>query len=151
RESCSGPLASESEDKAQPATPMMASIVAALQVDFGLRELGRSQNTAYTVNLDFEGTPHVGRVRHPRAGSCPFHEPLGSRMPASRQCTAHDLLRNCERNEAVLLDWPICTECTCNVCGHCWRPMRRTAEVRRLGRCPACGSDRVTPSETIEV
>jgi molybdopterin/thiamine biosynthesis adenylyltransferase len=140
-----------------PGTPMMASMVAALQVDCGLRELGRTadasyiNDASYTINLDLAGTPGLERIAHPHAVSCPFHEPLDTRLPSASRQTARDLLRDAGRGKAILLDWPICTRCRCDTCGHQWRPMKRTAVLRRLGACPACGSDRLSPVETLDL
>ncbi len=159
--SCSSRLHPETEDGIAVATPMMASIIASLQVDYGLRELWRGTMDAgarhaemtggFTVNLDLMHRNSIECVTHHRAGACPFHEPCVRRVEARPDQTPAEILGELDDNHALLLDWPLCVRCRCRACGYHWRPVQRAALVRRRGRCPACGLDGVEPLETVSL
>ena len=140
-------------------TPTMASIIGALQVDFGLRclhELGnsdrknRSDRQSRTIEISLGSAPVLRQFVTPSSKGCPFHDAVPRprfALPHPR-ATGRELLDS-ESAAAVELDWPICTMARCLDCGSDWRPMRRVAWLRRYGACPRCASRRILETETV--
>lgn len=143
-----------------PTTPVMASIVGALQVELGLR-LGLEPRS------DGHGS-QVGRAHrvqvHPallietrvfeRSPACPLHEPatflvdVETRMDRrSALWRVADLLAEAGA-DSLQLDWPITVRAACRACGDTWRPLMRRARFRRAP-CPRCGSADLVELEVV--
>lgn len=136
-----------------PGTPMMAAIVGAMQVEFGLRALleGR-RDEGFTTELAVGPVPQLDRFTLHVSNSCPFHERSHVLVaaPQDHSTTVWDLLESVEGSDPVLvLDWPVCTSASCADCGHKWAPRERLAAFRRRTSCPACRSANVREEETI--
>jgi hypothetical protein len=139
--------------------PTMASIIGALQVDFGLRCLGdlgngarknRNDRRSRTIEISLGPAPVVRQFVTPMSQGCPFHDaaPRPRFALPHPGASARELLDS-ESAAAVELDWPICTMARCLDCGSDWRPMRRVAWLRRHGACPRCTSHRILETETV--
>jgi adenylyltransferase/sulfurtransferase len=105
----------ETEKRAWTSTPMMASIVAGLQVEIALASAGREKD-AFSLHLDLDSSQMMRRIEHRRSVGCPLHEAVDGEV------------------------FPVCTLAECPACGAEFAPMRRVAWVRRRGVCPRCGS-----------
>ena len=134
-------------------TPLMASVVAAIQVELGLRAVQTptddEQGRAYRITL--HPTPKIEPVVFERSPSCPLHDPLSvvhtvREYPEGRSdCwTPSDLLQQSGNRDGYLaFDWPMTTKARCRSCGREWEPFIRRARFRRQ-RCPVCqGTDLV--------
>jgi hypothetical protein len=158
-ESCS---ADRSGDPILPSTPTMASIIAGLQVDLGLRlaltasELPAQAAQAHAWELSLplpETTWHSFDI--PRSADCPWHGandalaliPLPMNVPLNESLTQHQTPGS--RPPVLQLDWPLCVEARCAACQHRWSPMLRLATLRRRATCPACGGSRLHSIETL--
>jgi hypothetical protein len=137
-------------------TPTMASIIGALQVDFGLRCLLDLQNSpqcyfaAPTIEIRLDAHAELTRFVTHISPDCPLHTPAehpDARLPHP-QATARELL-DAQGAEAIELDWPICVAAKCIQCGKDWQPMRRVAWLRRFGACPGCGSRQILENENL--
>ena len=132
-------------------TPIMAGLVAAVQLELGLRQLGSetgASGESYSVNVELYPNLSFTRFEIPLSRECPFHgEPSlqTARSPGLRS-TVQQLLDSAQATTLVL-DWPICTSAECLRCGRRWRPMQRLARLRRRGCCPACGGQRILERE----
>ena len=151
------PSNADSSSQAFPSTPAMASIIAAMQVELGLRTLiadvtvgDASGARAWEISLDCY-TPSMETLLIPRSRECPWHGPelrcrlqeLPERQPL------RDTLVNCDADDEILADWPLCLSARCLCCGHEWQPMLRVARVRRYGKCPQCGRANPLPVQVI--
>jgi molybdopterin/thiamine biosynthesis adenylyltransferase len=134
-------------------TPLMTSVVAGIQVEFGLRHflaaasMDLGQGTSIRINLSPE--PLVERTSFSVSPECPLHESQIENVISvpgnSSELAVRDLLAagtGGNASEGVLsMDWPITTEAECNSCHHSWQPFVRKARFNRSGRrCPACSS-----------
>jgi len=149
---CTGGEASV--DEVLSSTPTMASVVAAMQVELGLRYLfeDRSQTTVESRSLEvrLHPTASMTEYRTRVSESCPFHECTEGELIESSdpQATIEEVL-NQAAADFLVLDWPICTKAECLSCHHQWLPMQRLAAIRRRGHCPACGSGNLLELETV--
>ncbi len=141
-------------DAAYPATPIMAALIGALQVETGLRALLEGDHAAHTIELTLANPPKLDRFTTPVSSSCPFHEsPFHESIPESfaelprRDSKLADLLRG--PSDSIVLDWPICVLARCMDCGEEWSPMRRLAAIRKSGVCPQCGGHGILELESI--
>jgi len=137
-------------------TPTMASLIGALQVEFGLQCLAEfgSHTTndlqSPTIEVSLGLTPSLRRFVTPVSQVCPFHDAAPQQcvpLPYS-QATARELLGS-QGGDKVDLDWPICVAACCLDCRSEWHPMRRVAWLRRHGSCPHCGNRRILEKETV--
>jgi molybdopterin-synthase adenylyltransferase len=145
--------ASPADGGVLPGTPMMAAVIAGMQVDLGLRALldGRREE-AWSVELTLDPGPVMDRFTLRRSVSCPFHERIHKLVgaPNDTRATVWELLESVEGNDPVLvLDWPVCAAAVCSDCGHKWAPLQRLAVFRRGSACPGCGSRNLREEETI--
>lgn len=147
------------DQKMIPSTPTMASIVAALQVDLGLRFLLTSQ--APTEARAWELSLHLPETTWrsftiPRSADCPWHDTdlqvelvrLPMDLPLREFLVAEDG-GTVPLSRVLELDWPICMQARCATCQHLWSPMVRMATLRRRVTCPACGGSRIHSIETL--
>jgi molybdopterin/thiamine biosynthesis adenylyltransferase len=151
-QSCSSPAP---DREAIPSTPTMASIVAALQVDLGLRLLlsptPTAEACAWELSLPLPETSWSS-FTIPRSVDCPFHDDgldielvrLPMNVPLQTSLTVdHSSPRILE------LDWPISIQARCATCQHLWSPRVRVATLRRRSTCPACGGSQLHSVETL--
>jgi hypothetical protein len=142
-----------SSARARPTTPAMASMVAAMQVDLGLRSWVAGDGSgarAWEIALDCRA-PSMETLVIPRNSECPWHGPeLRSRLHElpERQLLRDSLQKNSIRGE-ILADWPLCLSARCLHCGHEWQPMQRIARVRRHALCPLCRRANPLPVQVI--
>jgi DNA-directed RNA polymerase subunit RPC12/RpoP len=130
-------------------TPIMASAIAAMQVEIGLRcHFSRPEDASMgsAWRLTLHPGPTLESATFERSSTCPLHEPT-SVMRAVRElphlrsadCSVARLFEELGVGEAVLrLDWPVTISASCSGCGHRWEPFVRRAAFRRIA-CPACG------------
>jgi molybdopterin-synthase adenylyltransferase len=144
------------EQGAVSTTPLMASVVAAMQVELGLRHVLTQQSCS------------AGEGKSVRVLLSPNHLIECFSFGVSRECSLHEgsvgpitklnghscddisvaelistIAGNTESAEGSLcLDWPLIAEGECSHCGRVWRPMTRKSRFQREG-CPACKSARV--------
>jgi molybdopterin/thiamine biosynthesis adenylyltransferase len=139
-------------------TPLMASVVSAFQVEFGLRghidrgpaELGRS------CQITIHPEPGLRSFTFGRSESCPLHddESVATAVDerpdrTSEHWTVADMLSECGRGDGTLvLDWPMTARASCRGCGRQWEPLVRRARFRHE-RCPTCGGDDVAETEVL--
>jgi molybdopterin/thiamine biosynthesis adenylyltransferase len=139
-------------------TPLMASVVAAFQVELGLRALqavdADAVGRAYRITL--YPTPSLEPIVFERSPTCPLHD-SASIVRTVRECpearsdrwTPSDLLRQSGRIDGYLaFDWPMTSKARCRSCGHEWEPLVRRARFRRQG-CPGCGNLDVVETEVL--
>lgn len=137
-------------------TPTMASIVGALQVDFGLQCLAKLRNPetsdfrSPTIEISLDLVPAIKRFVTSISPGCPFHHGVSQqRFPLSHaRASARELLDS-QNGQSVDLDWPICVAAGCLECGSDCKPMRRVAWLRKHGSCSRCGSHRILEQETL--
>jgi adenylyltransferase/sulfurtransferase len=146
------------EGRVIPRTPTMAAIVAALQVDLGLRrvvEPAAGGSEACSIELSLDPVIKADTLTCGRSSSCPFHyQTEHRRVPSSAAGgTVEELLEAVSGGESgdweLVLDWPICARARCVRCEFVWSPMRRLAYLRRFGACPACAERAIVGEETI--
>jgi adenylyltransferase/sulfurtransferase len=139
-----------------PSTPTMASIVGALQLDFGLRCVTQSGNfrkqafQSPTIEIALDSSIGLRNFATPISSSCPFHTASTQQAVPLRhsRASARELL-DYHSMYAVDLDWPICMAARCLNCGFDWKPMKRVAWLRRHGTCPFCRSYRILENQNI--
>ena len=137
----------EEPDGVRTSTPTLASVVAALQVEIGLRSLELGTTECSSTSIVLEPAPVIDRIVHPRSHACPWHGPLLRRVSAAGVESPAALLARLSEAATLVLDYPICTGAQCQKCGYNWQPMHRLQRFRRSADCPRCGST----AEPIEV
>ncbi len=139
-------------------TPLMASMVGALQVETGLRALqsggGRTGGIAYRIAC--HPKPELQSLEFDRSPSCPLHDP-GSVLSEVREfeagvssewSPARLFLEMGVGTGYLSLDWPLTVRAVCSACGREWCPMARRARFRNM-HCPVCGSSEVSELEVL--
>jgi hypothetical protein len=139
-------------------TPLMASVVAAFQVELGLRSLRTPSVdvSGHAYQITMSPTPGLDSSTFERSPSCPLHNPE-SVVTSVREChdaksdrwTPVDLLRCADAPDGVvMLDWPMTARAICRACGHQWEPFVRRARFRGQ-RCPQCNAGDVVETEVL--
>lgn len=139
-------------------TPLMASVVAAFQVELALRavRIPSSDVKGHAYQITMHPTPTLDTVTFERSPLCPLHDPE-SVMTNVREC--HDgrsnswtpaelLCRTDAPDGLVVFDWPITARAQCRSCGHEWEPLVRRARFRGQ-RCPECRDGDVVETEVL--
>jgi hypothetical protein len=147
------------ERDAVATTPLMASVVAALQVELALRSIS-GEAASEPVGRSYRVTLHPVPALEPgtfeRSPSCPLHDPR-SEVDGVHECatarsealTPADLFREAGvDNGCLALDWPITAVARCQACGHQWEPFMRRARFRRQV-CPGCGGTDLVETEVL--
>ena len=130
-------------------TPLMSSMVGALQVELGLRAFrsGAGDALGHAYRLTVHPNVSVESASFERSPNCALHDPASlvttlveDTTASSDRWTPLDVLRaaNADRGSLVL-DWPITVKAICQNCRHEWAPFARRARFRRQA-CPACAS-----------
>ena len=151
-------FANLSDDPILPSTPTMASIVAGLQVDLGLR-LAMATHLADACAWELSMPLPQTRWRSftiPRSADCPWHEPdlsldllpLPIDVPLN-ESLAEVSVESGSQPPILELDWPVCLRARCVACHHLWNPMLRVGFLRRRGACPSCGSSQLHSVQTL--
>lgn len=148
------------DDPILPSTPTMASIIAGVQVDLGLRlTLATRQEPismeahAWELSLPLPDTTWRS-FTIPQSRDCPWHDSdssliltsLPMDVPLRESITQH---ADEEQVPVLELDWPRCIQARCNTCQHLWSPMVRLATLRRRMHCPSCGGVLLHSVETL--
>ena len=140
-------------------TPLMASSIAALAVDTGLRHLldpaakASTSHAASALELTLTGAAtRLETHTITRGVTCPWHEPsLRSSLrvlQGTASATVADLL---EEHDATCLnlEWPLVTRARCLACGDESAPFARVATFRAGSTCTVCGAVHLLPLETV--
>jgi molybdopterin-synthase adenylyltransferase len=134
-------------------TPTMGSIIAALQVELGLRtvfEVGMGETAgARSYEIQIHPARRIEEFSIPSSVDCPFHRVDTDLFALPHENATFEDLLNSVNGDAIVLDWPICTDARCIDCDQQWRPLQRVAALRRRGLCPSCGSRHVLELQTI--
>ena len=140
-------------------TPVMASIVGALQVEMAVHAVAaglesRETGSAHVVRL----TPRLEvENRTFRQGTeCPLHESAVTDVVAradrrSDEWTVREMLSETAGPAAtatLCLDWPMTAAARCDSCGSTWEPWLRRARFRR-SMCPRCGAGSPVECEVV--
>ena len=145
------PCSGEGEAGGFSSTPIMAGVVAAIELELGLRQLWSERaRDSYTVNVELHPNLSFTQFEMPLSRECPFHGdawPARTRSPGPGS-TVQQLLDSAQAT-TLILDWPICTAAECLECGRHWRPMQRLAALRRRAGCPGCGGRRILEREVV--
>lgn len=143
-----------------PTTPMMASVVAAIQVELGLRHVlseeegGDPQGRACRIQLAPQR--RLDDFIFERDSRCPLHGEAIERvreLPKARsdRCSPADLLAQFGSPRAALrLDWPMVTQARCRRCGHRLQGLRLRRSVLRTKPCPSCRERDWRETQTLE-
>jgi molybdopterin/thiamine biosynthesis adenylyltransferase len=144
-----------------PTTPVMASIVGAMQVESGIRYvLGVRDSVPDVQGVSQRITLHpkagLETITFVRSPNCPLHqqESLVREVTeradrVSAEWTSAELLAETGNSAAFLnFDWPITARALCRSCAHAWEPMLRRARFRRE-HCPRCSGVDVAETEVL--
>jgi adenylyltransferase/sulfurtransferase len=145
------PCSGEGEARSFSSTPIMSGVVAAMQLELGLRQLWAETGQprqSYSVNVELYPNLSFTQFEIPLSRECPFHgdASLGTARSPGLRSTVQQLLDSAQAT-ALILDWPICISAECLDCGRQWRPLQRLAALRRRGCCPGCGGQRILERE----
>ena len=134
-------------------TPTMAAIIGSLQAEFGLRNLFEAGDgnpaACRSVEVDIHPARRIAEFTIPVSADCPFHEFTESLQPLASEDTTFEELLDRTSSDALMLDWPICTEAKCVACEKTWSPMKRLAALRQKAACPFCSSRNVIEQKII--
>jgi molybdopterin/thiamine biosynthesis adenylyltransferase len=142
-------------------TPVMASIIGALQVEAALKLAlhgaadpteGTAQRVTIAPRLVAETTTFG------LSPSCVLHEsPARAEEVAARPDRAsvswsvRDMLDEtlgADAGAILRLDWPLTVGARCGACGHDWEPLVRRARFRRSA-CPRCGASVISETKVV--
>jgi adenylyltransferase/sulfurtransferase len=125
-------------------TPLMASAIAALQVEVALRALLETPDPSKGVSwrLRLHPDPQIESASFGPSPTCPLHElesvVMTTRTVAFEDCTAAMLMDAAGIAHPTLrFDWPITIDASCRDCGSHWQPFVRRARFRKVV-CPTC-------------
>ena len=128
-----------------PSAPTTSAVVAALQVDIGLRNYLAQKSQSQTIEIDLTSDTRLSSFDLEPSNACPFHW-NGERaarfhpLPPAQTKIGEWLtgLESSARTEPVLeLDWPVCTNAWCAACHTTYFPMVRAATLRTM-HCETC-------------
>jgi hypothetical protein len=129
-------------------TPLLASAIAALQVEAAIRFLTETTDRAVGAawRLTLHPGPTMDAVRFQRAASCPLHDPDSVIRDLTEidmrwdECSVDGVIRTTAMERGVLrFDWPMTAQASCESCHFAWEPFVRRDKFRRTA-CPSCGS-----------
>ena len=141
-------------------TPIMSSIVAALQVEIALRHVldreDAPQRAGFSCRITIHPAIGLDRFAFERSPNCPLHDAASimreiAERPdrRSESWSARQLLAETVGDDGVLtLDWPVTARAECRTCGHTWQPMIRRARFRSA-QCPSCAGDDLAEIEIL--
>jgi adenylyltransferase/sulfurtransferase len=139
-------------------TPVMSSVIAAMQVEFALRAWHQPHegSSGRACRIALHPIPTLESLVFEQSPTCPLHDPssvmtsvIECREARSDAWTPADVLQAAGHPEGhVVLDWPITARARCRSCAHEWAPFVRRARFRRA-HCPACGAADVVETETL--
>jgi molybdopterin/thiamine biosynthesis adenylyltransferase len=140
-------------------TPIMASVIGAIQVELGLRSffMRGEPDQAYFLQMNLHPVPRMETFISKRNSNCPLHESQLSYYiwdgGNSNKTRVVDLIDFVEEREKVpvafTLRWPIVTEAVCLDCKNTWSPMIRSARFRRNAVCIPCGSRNISEAKVL--
>ncbi len=141
-------------------TPLMASLIGALQVEIGLRhcfEGNQECRKGQSYRLETHPQPDLELLEFGRSPNCPLHQPVSYVQQVIeitehlwRDWTPAELFRELGEGACHLsFDWPRTMRACCRACQYEWQPMTRRACFRNSS-CPQCGSRDVTEVEVLK-
>jgi adenylyltransferase/sulfurtransferase len=143
-------------------TPLMASVIGAMQVEMGLRHILTHQpvspSEGKSVRVLLAPAPLMESFSFGVSSECSLHESVVGEItrlngPCSKDISVAELIwstnEGTESPEGELcLDWPHIMEAGCRQCGRVWQPMMRKARLQRVG-CPSCKSTNLTERQVL--
>jgi adenylyltransferase/sulfurtransferase len=140
-------------------TPVMASVVGAVQVELALRTRGQPRDLhGRTCRITLHPVAALESLVFDQSPTCPLHDPV-SAMTSVVECpdarstewTPIDVMRACDRPQGhIVLDWPMTARAECRSCTHRWEPLVRRARFRKQP-CPRCGADDAAETDVLTV
>jgi molybdopterin-synthase adenylyltransferase len=148
----------QAEEDVVSTTPVMASVIGALQVEMALRSIvtpPRDPTKGEAQRVTLHPRLSAATVSFERSAACPLHDPasvircVNERADrTSSEWTPAALLDEYPAEAILLLDWPVTARAGCRACGHTWEPWVRRARFR-LARCPACGGSDIGEQDVV--
>jgi hypothetical protein len=139
-------------------TPLMASVVAAFQIELGLRGAPASNDASRgrAFEITMHPAPRIQSLTFDRSPTCPLHEPssvvrnvVERRDRRSSEWTVGEMIAESgDPAGSLVLDWPLTAKARCERCGHEWEPLVRRARFRG-SPCPGCGATDLVELEVL--
>jgi adenylyltransferase/sulfurtransferase len=150
------------EQGAVSTTPLMASVVGAMQVELGLHHILTQQSCTVcegkSVRVLLSPNHLIECFSFAVSRECSLHEGNVGAITKLNGYSCDDMsvaelissiTEKTESAEGSLcLDWPLIVEGKCRHCGLVWRPMIRKARFQKEG-CPSCNSADVTVRQVL--
>ena len=134
-------------------TPLMASVIGAMQVETGLRHILKSPSSpsseGKSIRVLLDPGPRMECFSFGVSSECSLHESAVGEITKveerrSTEMTVAELIspvkEGSEEEGTLCLDWPVVVEAGCRDCGRVWQPMMRKARFQKIGSCPSCNS-----------
>src|SRR5437867_1465346 len=145
-------------------TPLMASVIAAMQVEAGFRHVltsaVSSSEEGRSIRVTLAPEPQMESFSFGFSPDCPLHESMVGEIiklsgHRSAEISVAELIAatkdgiQCEEGGILCLDWPLIVEAGCRRCGRVWQPMMRKARFQRVASCPSCGNTSLVEREVL--
>jgi len=141
-------------------TPVMASVIAAMQVELALRAWHQPPDDpkGRACRIVLHPSPTLESLVFEQSPTCPLHDP-STAMTSVIECpdarsdvwTPADVLQaGGHPRGQIVLDWPMTARARCRSCAHEWSPLVRRARFRRAV-CPKCAADDLVETEVLTV
>jgi adenylyltransferase/sulfurtransferase len=137
-----------------PTTPLMASVVAAMQVEVGLRHVlseSSSRSEGKSIRVSLAPEPSMECFSFSASPSCSLHaakidDVIQLSESRSDSISVAELILAAKDGSGsedgmLCLDWPLVVEASCDVCDSVWKPMLRRTRFQRGANCPSCGKN----------
>jgi adenylyltransferase/sulfurtransferase len=143
-----------------PTTPIMASVVGAMQVETGIRLAlgGReafSDSEGVSIRITLHPQTELETFTFLRSPNCPLHQAesvvagvIERADRVSPEWTVGQMLSDVGTDAFLSFDWPMTARAACRACDHVWEPMLRRARFRHE-RCPRCSSADLAETEVL--
>ena len=144
-------------------TPLMASVIGAIQVEMGLRHILSSQpstsSEGKSVRVLLSPSQLIECFSFTVSRECSLHDGNVSEITKLNghsfdDVSVAELISSITEETkssgegSLCLDWPLIVEGECRHCGRVWRPMIRKARFRREG-CLSCNSSDVAARQVV--
>jgi molybdopterin/thiamine biosynthesis adenylyltransferase len=141
-------------------TPLMASLIGALQAEIGLRhcfEDDQACSKGRSYRLETYPQPDLELLEFERSPNCPLHQAesyiqqlIEITEHASTEWTPAELFRELGEPDCYMsFDWPRTLRACCQDCHFEWQPMMRRARFL-TSACPRCGSRNLVELEVLK-
>jgi adenylyltransferase/sulfurtransferase len=144
-------------------TPLMASVIGAIQVEMGLRHILSPQDSSpegKSIRVMLAPEAAMECFSFGISPECSLHEEtVGEITKLSGHCSktisVAELISSARDREepeeagTLCLDWPLVAEAACRHCGRKWQPMMRKARFQKAGSCPFCKSSDVSEQQVL--